>query len=126
MKSFVVHMRVVVAPLAALLVAPFFCSAQLWAQTQPCATASWAANQEADLGGYNLTIYEDGVARPVLTFPKEATQSACEPVGEHEYVFSLTAFDEAENESLPTAKPLDRMAPGQPGGMTITVTINIP
>lgn len=117
---------VIAAPLVALLVAPFLFSAQLWAQTGPCATLSWAANTESDLAGYNLTIHEDGTPRPVITFPKDATSSACEPVGSSEYVFSLTAFDESGNESAPANKPLDKKAPGQPGGMTITVTINLP
>jgi len=125
-KYFVVHMRMVVALLVVLLVVPFFFSAQLWAQTGPCATLSWDANTEADLAGYHLTIHEDGTARPVLTFPKEAISSACEPVGNNEYIFSLTAFDESGNESAPAIKPLDKKTPGQPGGMTITVTISIP
>lgn len=39
-----------------------------------------------------------------------ATQSACEPVGNSEYVFSLTAFDESGNESAPAIKPHDKKA----------------
>lgn len=95
------------------------------AQTPPCLTASWSANTEPDLGGYHLTITEDGVAQPVLTYPVTATKSDCVPKNNAEYEIGLTAFDTSGNESAPTTVQKDFKAPATPTGLQITINVSV-
>lgn len=95
------------------------------AQTPPCFTASWQANTEPDLGGYHLTIVEDGIAQPMLTYPAMATQSDCVPKKNAEYDVALTAFDTSGNESAPTTIQKDLKPPSSPLGLQITIKVEV-
>ena len=95
------------------------------AQTPPCLTATWEANTEPDLGGYHLTLTEDGVAQPVLTYPATATKSDCLPKHNAEYEIALTAFDTAGNESAPSTIQKDLKPPATPSGLQITINVTV-
>ena len=97
----------------------------LFAQTPPCFTASWQANTEADLGGYHLTIVEDGIAQPMLTYPATDTQSECITKKNAEYDVALTAFDTFGNESAPTTIHKDLKPPSAPLGLQITIKVEV-
>ena len=95
------------------------------AQTPPCLTATWEANTEPDLGGYHLTLTEDGVAQPVLTYPATATKSDCLPKHNAEYEIALTAFDTAGNESAPSTIQKDLKPPATPSGLQISINVTV-
>jgi len=105
----------------------------LWAmpastQTPPpvCASgevrATWDANSEPDLAGYHLVVSEDGVPRPVVTFPSTAMSGLCDATTDVEYQYRLTAFDTSGNESGPSLFDLDKKPPVSPTGLTVTTT----
>jgi len=92
----------------ALIVAPFFFSAQVWAQTTQltisgCGALSWTANVEPDLAGYYAYVSQDGVTQPKIKIEKDLTMITCEALGMvegHAYVVGLRAFDTSGNEGL--------------------------
>ena len=112
LKAFVLHMRTVVALIIALLVAPFFFSAQVWAQEPPqvisgCTQLEWKANTEPDLAGYGVYVRKspspDYGAR--VDMPNDAISVPCVDIGIVEgaqYDIQMTAYDTSGNESLPS------------------------
>lgn len=96
--------RGVIFGLAVLVVA--LCTAVMVCETVHAATASWQANSEADLAGYNIYRAEGPCATPgpfakAIVAPKEATSIALpNPAKDGLHCHRATAFDTANNESL--------------------------
>lgn len=68
------------------------------------ATASWTANKEADLAGYNLYLAPGACATPgafakVATYAKMATSGAVPIAADGTYCGKMTAFDTGGLES---------------------------
>ncbi len=90
-------------------------------------TASWNANQEADLAGYKLYYgTQSGSYGAPITIGKDATSYRLTGLAEATtYYAVMTAFDTSGNESgyseEASASTLDATAPGIPGGVTLSI-----
>ena len=95
-------------------------------------TATWNANTDADLNGYNLYQAPGACALPgpfakVATFGKTSTTGTTSIAADGTYCFKLTAFDTANNESLfsnTAEKVVNVNPPAAPTGFTITSVTN--
>jgi len=91
-------------------------------------TASWNANTESDLAGYNLYRAPGSCATPGAfaktdTYAKTATSGpVTNPTVDGTYCFRLTAFDTANNESpfsTSAEDTINAVPPAAPTGLTV-------
>ncbi len=105
-----------------LLIVFLLLPVSVFAETQVMCT--WDANAEGDVAGYK--VYDNGseIASTLV-----GIEEAIFVVGDGSHDFTVTCYDNFNNESIPSisvSRVYDTAAPGQPSGFRLVDNVNAP